>query len=130
MTKAIYFKNRLYCANCGSKVTKEISKAGNSYLASEARPSIHGGYFSPAHDCQQREGLSFQDILIKEGEIVSGQIVKVVKGRKVAIGTVGEIMWLGENGFGDTYGLKLSDGSTVFVAAKNCEVNSTVAAGN
>jgi hypothetical protein len=69
-------------------------------------------------------------MMINAGEIISGQIVIVVKGRKVAKGTVGEIIWLGDNGWGDTYGLKLADGSTVFTAASNCEIQMTVKAGN
>ena len=124
--KAIYYKNRLVCDSCGENVSKEISKSGNHYLAGTARPSIHGGTFSPAHRCDLYSStdasLNFQARMIALGEIITGQIVQVVRGRKVPKGSIGVICWIGDNGWGLSYGIKLADDSIVFTAAKNCEV--------
>ena len=49
------------------------------------------------------------------------KVVKVVRGRKVPIGTVGEIMWMGDSGYGPSVGIRLIDGKVVFTAQKNVE---------
>lgn len=129
--KVIYYKHlnnevRTVCDSCGTEVSKAISKSGNAYLASSARASIHGGTFSPAHRCDLWQptdaSLGFQKRMIEEGEIITGQTVQVVRGRKVPKGTIGTICWLGYNGWGLSYGIKLADDSVVFTAATNCEV--------
>jgi hypothetical protein len=123
MSKTTYFKIRetycLVCSQCGTPVSKEISKSGNHYIADSARPSIHGGTFSPAHRCFPTD---FQNRMIADGQIIAGQTVQVVRGRKVAKGTIGTITWVGDNGWGISYGIKLADDSVVFTAATNCEV--------
>jgi catechol 2,3-dioxygenase-like lactoylglutathione lyase family enzyme len=48
--------------------------------------------------------------------------VKVVKGRKIAKGTVGEVFWFGADGFRHgayRIGLRLADGSRVYTALEN-----------
>jgi hypothetical protein len=57
-----------------------------------------------------------------------GKLVKVVKGRKVPVGTQGEVSWTGfdKYAFGGKpklrIGIRLLDGTTVFTAASNVEV--------
>lgn len=76
-----------------------------------------------------------------------GKAVKVVRGRKIPIGTQGEVFWIGQDSYARNYysrntprlssfgiytvdeavqdkrvGIKLPDGSKVFTAAKNVEV--------
>lgn len=52
-----------------------------------------------------------------------GQTVKVVRGRKTPIGTVGQIIWTGEDNYGnDRIGLRTAEGETHFTAASNVEV--------
>ena len=49
-------------------------------------------------------------------------LVKVVKGRKVPIGTEGEVCWMGLDGFGNKkVGIRLKDGSRVYTATSNVE---------
>jgi hypothetical protein len=48
--------------------------------------------------------------------------VKVVRGRKVPIGTEGEIFWMGQTKFGTSVGIRLIDDTRVFTSAKNVEV--------
>lgn len=50
------------------------------------------------------------------------KVVKVVQGRKVPIGTEGEVFWMGDSGYGMSVGLRLIDGKKVFTAMKNVEV--------
>lgn len=58
----------------------------------------------------------------KEAKVVRMyKLVKVVRGRKVPIGTEGEVMWMGDKGWGMSVGLRLVDGSVVFTALKNVE---------
>lgn len=57
----------------------------------------------------------------KAKEPAKGKRVKVVRGRKVPIGTEGDCFWLGESRYGHRLGLKTSAGETVWVDAKNCE---------
>lgn len=53
-----------------------------------------------------------------------GRDAKVVKGRKVPVGTVGQVMWVGENKFGpgQRVGLRLASGEVVWTNADNVEV--------
>lgn len=59
-----------------------------------------------------------------------GKTVKVIKGRKLAIGTTGRIFWAQEQRsqygtwhYGWRYGIELVDGSRTFVDGKNVEVD-------
>ena len=47
------------------------------------------------------------------------KLVKVVKGRKIPIGTEGEIFWMGNTKYGASIGLRLLDGSKVFTSPSN-----------
>lgn len=48
--------------------------------------------------------------------------VRVVRGRKVPIGTEGTIIWFGEGNYGLRVGLKDAEGNTHWTAASNVEV--------
>lgn len=50
-----------------------------------------------------------------------GNTVRVVKGRKVPLGTEGEVFWLGDKGWGYSVGIKTADGAKHFTAVKNVE---------
>jgi hypothetical protein len=50
------------------------------------------------------------------------KVVTVVRGRKVPIGTVGDVFWMGDKGYGMGVGIRLLDGSKVFTSLKNVEV--------
>lgn len=58
------------------------------------------------------------------GELVKGATVKVVKGRKVPVGTVGTVFWMGEGNYGKTrLGIRDAAGQTHWVPdAGNVEV--------
>lgn len=51
-----------------------------------------------------------------------GKTVEVVKGRKVPVGTVGEVFWIGDKGWGERVGFNDAEGNTHWTAASNCRV--------
>ena len=51
-----------------------------------------------------------------------GNVVKVVRGRKVPIGTVGNCFWSGYGKYGTRVGLQTAGGDKYFTAASNVEV--------
>jgi len=50
-----------------------------------------------------------------------GRKCRVVRGRKVAVGTEGVSFWFGESRYGKRVGLQLANGERIFVDAKNVE---------
>jgi hypothetical protein len=50
-----------------------------------------------------------------------GRTVRVVRGRKVPIGTVGMCFWVGNSGYGESVGFTTAAGAKHFTAAKNVE---------
>ena len=48
--------------------------------------------------------------------------IRVVRGRKVPIGTVGVVFWVGSNRFGEAVGFKDERGTAMFTSIKNVEV--------
>jgi len=134
MNKTTYYNGETVCLNCGTKVHIAYTKDGNKYLGETAYASIHGGTFSPAHRCDlydpEDASLGWQQRMISQGAIIVGATVKVVKGRKVAKGTIAEVFWTGRNAYtenGTNVGLLLENGEKVFTALTNLE--STVKVG-
>ncbi len=104
------------CRYCGREVEWLTSKAGKKYLA-EAAPIYnedgrHIKTVYPAHRCtasdEQRAEINRLEeerkaAALEAGEIVKGQRVVVVKGRKFPIGTQGTITWVAAEA--DGYGV-------------------------
>lgn len=51
-----------------------------------------------------------------------GKTVKVVKGRKVPVGLIGQVFWRGQTKYGYRVGIEVMDGVRIFVAESNVEV--------
>jgi hypothetical protein len=51
-----------------------------------------------------------------------GRLVRVISGRKVKVGLVGEVSWAGKGLYGDRVGIRDQSGHTEFTSAKNVEV--------
>ena len=124
------------CFKCGRQVVKCESKSGNFYIANIeivssrfADYTDRGKAIYPVHECDEREIVKYQEFVqrqLAEGAIVKGQKVVVVKGRKVAKGTEGEIFWLGfETWNGESIlkrvGIVTESGEKVFVASEYVE---------
>ena len=124
------------CFKCGRTVVKCESKGGKIYVASiEVVSSQYADYTArgkaiyPVQECDESEIVKYQEFLkrqLAEGQIVKGQKVIVVKGRKVAKGTEGEIFWLGyETWNGESIlkrvGIVVQSGEKVFVSSEYVE---------
>ena len=125
------------CAHCGAIVVRAESNAGKIYIASVQHVSSQYAdpYSSrqkviyPAHHCDPLEVDRYQKriaLAIENGQIVKGQKIEVIKGRKVAKGTSGIVFWIGYqmmNGseIVDRVGFKSEDGTTYFINANNIQ---------
>ena len=79
------------------------SKAGNKYLAQVVRLQYEfgGKVIYPAHRCEATQEhidsiLKRESDALDAGQVVKGQTVEVVKGRKVPVGTVGVVFWVAD----------------------------------
>jgi hypothetical protein len=112
------------CDGCGNIVAKtDTGRVLDVYISGE-RKSI--ACWSHGHECDPECAAAYvalRAIKIDAGEIIKGQTVTVVKGRKVAKGTTGVVLWTGEDAYGKTrIGFKSDDGKTHWTAASNVEV--------
>lgn len=103
------------CRDCGRPVVWAISKKGNTYLASRVYWRSDAGAsngrsneksFYPFHECEPDEEYRSQyaaamtvlderrAAAVEAGEIVRGQTIEVVKGKKIPVGTRGVVFWV------------------------------------
>ena len=133
------------CRYCNAEVTWRVSKAGNRYLAVQAHIFGDDGriikYIYPAHQCtatpeekaeRNRQLAESKERAIQQGEIVVGQKITVVKGRKFPIGTTGVINWIAREA--DGYGvIKVrvvkEDGDTFYINQANIKATVLVGVG-
>jgi hypothetical protein len=120
------------CRDCGVKVCWLTSKAGKRYISEPwewvgGDYSLHSKMIPAGHKCvpnpqwrEQHEEAERAAIAAAQeaGEIRKGVIVEVVKGRKIPIGTCGEVFWSGEGAYGDRVGMMV-DGEKIYTAATN-----------
>lgn len=125
------------CRYCGRKVEWRKSKAGNTYLAESLPIYNEDGrlikVILPAHRCnasvEERAAIDEQtkqmhEAAIESGEIVKGQSVVVVKGRKIAIGTTGVVTWVAaEQDQFDVWKVrvKMENGESFYINKANLE---------
>ena len=130
----------LLCKWCGCEVAWQTAKSGKRYLAQPTPISNEDGRqiktIYPAHRCQatdeQRTAIVESEAqrnaaALEAGEIVKGQKVTVIKGRKYPIGTVGTVTWVADRE--DAYGtikvrVATDNGEAIFVNINNLEVAS------
>lgn len=67
------------------------------------------------------ESIRSSDIQ-KAQTVEKGKLIRVVRGRKIAKGTVGYCFWVGRTNFGVSVGIQHEDGFREFTALKNVEV--------
>ena len=99
------------CDTCGEKVFVFKNRAVSTPFC-----------FDGTHKCllvSASSQASHKVMLLESGEVVKGFDVEVVKGKKVAVGTVGKVFWVGESKYGKSAGLVLESGEKVFVAVGN-----------
>lgn len=115
------------CDSCGKTVALVHRPGKSDYLVNVGHHNGGQRYyycFSNFHTCDAEEvenWTAYKAARLAEGAIIKGQTVTVVKGRKVPLGTVGIVFWVGENNWGTQVGFK-SNGETYFTAITNLEV--------
>jgi hypothetical protein len=124
------------CKWCDKEVQYMYSKAGNKYLAQVVTLRYeHGGkVIYPAHRCEatqeQIDSILQRDAdALAGGQIVKGQTIEVVKGRKAPIGTTGVVFWVAD--LPDQWevtkvGFVDADGNKHFINIKNVKVKETL----
>jgi hypothetical protein len=141
--------NIFECNSCGTEVVWAVSKTGNKYLAApqEWRGDMTFAVrtFLPSHKCTpnaeyQAKRAEYEASLISRGDLVKGQEVVVVKGRKVAIGTTGTIVWVkveiethqitGRETTKTRVGIKDADGTVHYTAGTNVLATNQIKEGN
>ena len=110
------------CDGCGQWVVK--TDKGRILDMTTVEP-YHTACWAPSHVCDAQRAAGHAEAVaarIASGEIMKGATVVVVKGRKVPVGTVGRVVWLGEDGWGKArVGFVTDDGVKHFTAAVNVE---------
>ena len=114
------------CDACGGPVVKtETGRILKPNVSDLGRMS-YWCWNQPEHECRP-EDVTFWAGLKAEraarGEILKGDTVRVVKGRKVPLGTVGIVRWIGQDSYGKLkLGLAVEgEKSLVFTAASNVQ---------
>lgn len=129
------------CKWCGCDVQWQYAKSGNKYLAQPCPIYGEDGRriktIYPAHDChvsdERRAEILQQEqqhnaAALEAGQIVKGQRVQVVKGRKYPIGTTGTVTWVAdhEDAYGVTKARVAVDGAeAIFVNIQNLQALTT-----
>ena len=112
------------CDGCGWPVAKTDSGRILDVSMSAGPKTI--ACWSSGHECDPESAAAYSAVRaakIDSGEIIKGQAVTVVKGRKVPKGTTGVVFWTGEDSYGKArIGFKGEDGETFWTAASNVEV--------
>lgn len=105
------------CGKCGNRVVKAMSKAGKTYVANY---EIWRGdqynttrWIPSGHQCFEADVVRYQERIayaLANGEIVKGQDVIVIRGRKVPKGTEGKVFWVGEKDFYGVQSVGIANG--------------------
>jgi hypothetical protein len=109
--------------NAGGKIVgiNENFKSGNHLVSINLESStvthIDFDYVVSCRE-QQRKNENLAEL----SRIEKNKTVTVVRGRKVPIGTRGQVFWIGNNGYGESVGIIAADGSKHFTAIGNVEV--------
>lgn len=119
--------SRLYKENEG--------KEPIAYRYSRVVPQAEVDAFLEAEFAANKQFWADQARVVREAEeaaratyALKGQQVTVVKGRKVPVGTTGEVFWVGQSKYGGfRVGLKDAEGETHWTAAANVQSMSEAA---
>lgn len=97
-----------------------MGQIGGGSAEADATPEVSAAYV--AHR-QAEASRRYRELeAVRAREVSKGKRLRVMRGRKVAHGTEGECIWLGDNGYGFRVGIRTDAGEVVWTAAKNTEV--------
>jgi hypothetical protein len=107
------------CPRCGEMVGRAIKKDGKTYLAFLIIEERRGETLYSA----DKRKPHFKDCagVPKPGVLCKGVRARVVKGRKVPVGTEGVVVWIGAGDYGERCGLKDDAGNVHWTALANVE---------
>ena len=115
-------------ADLGADVVRVEKPGKGKYLANTHHKGMTLTYWCwDIHKCDPEQRQKYAEVTagrLSAGVIMKGQTVTVTRGRKVPIGTVGVIMWMGVDNYdNEKVGLRV-DGheKLVYTAKKNVEV--------
>jgi hypothetical protein len=85
--------------------------------------AAYGAYVEACRLVRREETRKAEEAkrLADEKRPCRGCMARVVRGRKVPVGTVGTVFWMGEGQYGTRVGLKDSTGQVHWTAASNVE---------
>ncbi len=119
------------CPACGAAVA---SKGGGAVFPLRIY-TTPGGYertaitcYRPRHACDPARVAAHRAAVLVDldaGQLYVRFPVRVVKGRKVPVGTVGVLTWVGEGDYGLRVGLRDVHGTVHWTAASNVELHVT-----
>jgi hypothetical protein len=116
------------CSNCGTDIVKtEKGRLLNIHTRCNAADRWVEDYacWDHSHECNPETAALYQARLaraLEAGDIIVGQHVTVIKGRKLAKGTTGTISWVGMNDYGPRVGIKTSaDAEPIYTALTNVQ---------
>lgn len=113
------------CTGCGVEVVRKGSAlfAVRNYYTEAGNERRAYCCYRPAHTaCEPARAAAHRQAVahdLAKGRLVVGAPVRVIKGRKVPVGTEGTLTWLGESTYGERAGVRDAAGVTHWLAAGN-----------
>jgi len=86
----------------------------------DATPEVQAAY--AAYTAERQAEARARARLERLAEVRTGKLVRVVRGRKVAKGTLGIVHWVGDGTYGERVGLTDAAGQAHWTASSNVEV--------
>jgi hypothetical protein len=110
------------CDDCTAFVVRVTRPGRSPYLVNAAE---RGHYCWGRHECDPAIKAAVAEaraVRLAAGSVEKGQKVRVVKGRKVPVGTTGTVTWVGEDSYGKArLGIRDDAGTIRWTAASNVE---------
>lgn len=95
--------------------TGEFAQDYQDYLAEQEVKAAEREKARKIEDAKWKEAEAKKELLKPD----KGRKAKVVSGRKVPKGTIGDIFWVGDKGYGETVGIKDSQNNVHWTASSN-----------
>lgn len=124
---ADFFEVSCHNSEFGAPDLAAIGLTSVTVDAPEALKAYHEGWeLCREQERQEAERKAYAEAYRKRAEKEAkeprkGRTCRVVKGRKVPVGTVGECIWIGEGRYGARVGIKDASGQVHWTAASNVE---------
>lgn len=110
--------------DCAKQETKRVGYGTTMGVTDDAVVDATPEVVAQAAAYRERmEAAARRRSIVREARLLArGKDVRVVRGRKVPIGTEGRIFWYGSTQYGMRVGIETATGERMFTAATNVEV--------